>query len=399
MTSQSKDLGLESTYKLKITMLTSEKCEADIYYWSGSSYEPLQEISPKHSFDYAQELDTKYKTWKDAYHNAYNEYEEEVVLEGTHTDFPKKYPDNGKIRKRYRKKVNDEEDKFKAAFYKWINSPLSDFRSHLEEPDVRKEIRTVTIVVDIRCEDPNDDQKRKKLERLPWETWQPFSRQEYQEVYILRSGKTKRVLPNHLPVDTGKKNILVISGENRQNKALRIDYEIIKNCVRDRANVESLVFPNSPESGRRYFLKDLQSNIDRHSYLDILVFAWHSEENENLNGVLQLSPFVKIPMADIEPILQKAVQEKGLHTVIFNSCSGLDLCKASLMNGVNQVIIMREVIYHGHNTRKTEESAALSFIDNLFSHLTEKNEYKNLKEAFWAAIFLRIKKIPSLLHI
>ena len=162
------------------------------------------------------------------------------------------------------------------------------------------------------------------LQRLPWHSWDLFSRYPNAE-FSLSAPKFSSIDKKYLQSDTN--NILAIFGGDQG-----IDIS------GDRQTIESL--PNTEiEFVPKPLRKELNEKLWEQKQWDILFFTGHSCSQLN-EGIICINDTESLDLQELSHALEHVVRN-GLQLAIFNSCDGLGLAQALFKLNIPQVIVIK----------------------------------------------------------
>ncbi|BCL35248.1 hypothetical protein NSMS1_16950 [Nostoc sp. MS1] len=182
-----------------------------------------------------------------------------------------------------------------------------------------------SIPIIIRCQTENDDQNE-ILRRIPWHTWDLFTRLKNAE-FALFTGFRKRVPALEAPV-----KVLAIFGSSQGGLQLEEDEAALELLKQRGAEITKKFEPDEDTLSHLLFDQEWQ----------ILFFAGHSS-SEGVGGQIQISEGKFIPLHTLRQRLTSAVT-KGLKLAIFNSCDGLKIADFLGQLNIPAVIVMREPV-------------------------------------------------------
>lgn len=268
----------------------------------------------------------------------------------------------------------EAEGQLLSRFHHWLRSPeLFPISTILQ-----KAIAHSPIDLFLTCS-PLD------LARLPWEAWElgygPAGTSALRIVrtplnlgnagikpattYETSSSKTSsEPAPGMTPAATTKHNhrprVLIILGDDT-GLSLTEELTEITALLHPLTEVVSVGWRQAEHPSPAALREAICQAIADPQGWDILFFAGHSNEADNLGGQIGIAPNVWLYLSEILPYL-KTAKEKGLKFAFFNSCQGLDIAESFLELGLGQVAIMREAIHH---------RVALAFLKRFLFALSE----------------------------
>ena len=209
----------------------------------------------------------------------------------------------------------------------WLNS--SDMFPIKEEilhrlPNKREEIRFI-----FKTDDP-------KLQRLPWHSWDIFSK-----YYAKASAGLYLPVENRPPIPREKVKVLAVFGKietigNNTKINTEKDWDSLQKFLSGNSNADIIRLdePTCEELGEEIEKQNPQ----------IFFFAGHSKsEDDATRGVIELNQDESITIEHLKHDIAGAV-EHGLQLAIFNSCDGLGIAQQLRNLEVPNVIVMRELV-------------------------------------------------------
>ena len=168
-----------------------------------------------------------------------------------------------------------------------------------------------------------------RLEQLPWELIFP-DRNCWR---LIKKSEPNKV---HIPKHSRRPRILVIAGETAAG-ALDQELDRLRQLSRQgRIDLELL-------NGSACTLVALREQLSARQGWDALFFLGHSERDPTGGGRMLIGDGSWVTAAAFADDLRKAASN-GLSLALFNSCSGLDLARSSVIEGVQWALCFREPV-------------------------------------------------------
>ncbi|HEY9801925.1 MAG TPA: ABC transporter substrate-binding protein [Leptolyngbyaceae cyanobacterium] len=178
-----------------------------------------------------------------------------------------------------------------------------------------------SVPIIIRCKT-----KDEILRRLPWHTWDLFTRLHSAE-FALFTGFRQPVSTLEAPV-----KVLAIFGSSQGDLQLEKDEAALKLLEQRGAQITKISEPDEETLSHLLFDQNWQ----------ILFFAGHSS-SEECSGLIQINDSKSLSLDTLRKSLTTAVR-RGLKLAIFNSCDGLGIADFLADLKVPSVIVMREPV-------------------------------------------------------
>lgn len=234
----------------------------------------------------------------------------------------------------WRTQLKETEMLLLQAFQGWLaEAALRAIRQALAEAARRSE---TGLELYLTCESAD-------LVRLPWEQWQiSEDPTTLAKIQLVRTPSSIRSDAVPSPDRWRRIRILAICCDDI-GLNLSQEKQILKS-LEPLVSVEILGWGSSPLERASDLRQQIFTRITDPAGWDMLFFAGHSDETKATSGKLAIAPNAYITIAELKPYLTIA-NHQGLQLAIFNSCSGLQIAKALIDLGVNEVIVMRERIH------------------------------------------------------
>jgi len=236
-----------------------------------------------------------------------------------------------------------------------------------------------------------------ELERLPWECWEiteaytaiknpdgsstNSQKSSQTSISISRAplnvqARSMSVTAQNIRKKRTQPRILVILTK-AQDLKLSEDKKIISSIL-GKKKLAQIVYvePQENEADSTFKGRVVKAIEDIRGW-DVLIYGGHSDETDHEVGKLILSEGVSLLLND--SVFEKAI-ENGLQLAIFASCKGLHIAKSLIHLGLDQVLIMRELV----NDRITH-----AFSEKLYESLAK---HENIHQAVLAGYKYLVKE-------
>ncbi|MEO1297159.1 MAG: CHASE2 domain-containing protein [Cyanobacteria bacterium J06636_16] len=296
---------------------------------------------------YPVQLNTCYQQWQRAYVNFYKQALRGRV--GVVGQVRSSSPD-------LHSELVQAEARLLSEFHRWLRQgELTDIRKTLSTA-----ARDTSIDLFLTCSPI-------ETARLPWETWEIASEFGGGPIRIARSPNNIRLAPYVAAPQRRKTRVLVILGDETG-----LSFAGDRQALQSLHALVDITFVGWMLGQDTVDLKQsiCQAIADPLGW-DILFFAGHSNEAEDVAGHIYVAPQTALSVRELQPYLQTA-QVNGLQFALFNSCSGLTIADALIEMGLSQVAIMREPI---HN--QVAQTFLLQFLQSLAVHQDVQDALQN----------------------
>ena len=287
---------------------------------------------------YPGQLKTCYQQWQRAYVNFYKQALRGRV--GVVGQVRSSSPD-------LHSELVQAEARLLSEFHRWLRQG--------ELTDIRKTLSTAardsSIDLFLTC-------SPLETARLPWETWEIASEFGGGHIRIARSPNNIRLAPHAAAPHRRKTRVLVILGDETG-----LNFAGDRQALQSLQSLVDITFVGwAPGQDPVALKRSICDAIADPLGWDILFFAGHSNEAEDVAGHIYVAPQTALAIRELRPYLQTA-QAHGLQFALFNSCSGLTIADALIEMGLSQVAIMREPV---HN--QVAQTFLLQFLQSLAAH-------------------------------
>jgi CHASE2 domain len=296
----------------------------------------------KVELEYHSALNERYEQWKQAYINYYEARDLPNLEPLSNSSMRADLKAGGMLNpvKKKKSQLQQTQSDLLDIFSTWLaNGNLQVIRQTLEEACTKLEVNSEQIIdIFLTC---HRKKGQVELAKLPWETWKISKKLE-------RSGKIRIARTSGSRTEAFQSNIIRRSWARIlaiwvEDKCLNLEQDINTLRTELKSSVEIQILRINSKHSSKQILQQIRMDIADSRGWDVLFFAGHSSEMRVGGGELQISAGFSIVMEDLKHELEQA-RKRGLQFAIFNSCNGLDIAESLLNLGLNQVVVMREMI-------------------------------------------------------
>ena len=344
------------TYRLVVTQI-DHTCFFELSWGDG------QQILTQ--LPYPAHLTTLYRRWQDNYLEYYRRMDPPSDPAPPDSPFRARSGVTGSVSVSdvdWHSQLVQSEAKLLSEFHRWLRSePLFPIRRQLGAAITTPTSAPYPTTLFLTCSPTH-------LARLPWETWEVAAEfGQHRPLRIARLPAQVATAATAPRSNRAKARILVILGDgvNSTHEITQLqrtlkplaDIYLWPSPPSSSGNKSNGIMgydalaqaiPNGPTSSyaSAYSLPhSLCTTIADPDGWDMLFFFGHSNEAQNVGGVIAIAPNISLSMSELESSI-KVAQNNGLQFAVFNSCKGLDIADTLVGWGLNQVVIMREPVHN-----------------------------------------------------